>query len=233
MWMRTAFGLFLVSLTVNCVWLIRPLDWRILPALFAGWFLADFASGAVHMFMDYHPCRKGVGLDQLYFYEGARDSEEYLRLRRQILRGVNPFERVVFDFKTHHPRPLALGRRSLLRQIAVTLVVGSLPFSLLLNMANLLWPVPAWLTAGALSLLMGATFAQYFHGSLHRDSVPGFIGLMRSVGLLMSPAAHQRHHEALQRDFATNSGWSNSLLNFVFRVLRHRGLLSDAALEPS
>ncbi|WP_243395797.1 fatty acid desaturase family protein [Sphingomonas oleivorans] len=233
MWTRAAFRLFLASLALNLFWLMAPLDWRVVPAMVAGWYLADLMSGIVHMYMDYRPCRAGVGLDVLYFYEGSRESEEFLRLRDETMRRIGPFERLVFEFKNHHPRPHALGRRTLLRQIGSTVIVASLPFSLLLNMANLLWPVPAWATAGAVTFLLGGTFAQYFHGSLHCERVPGFITLLRKAGLLMTPAAHQLHHDSLQRDFATNNGWSNPLLNAVFRALRRRGMLGDAGLEPS
>jgi hypothetical protein len=231
--MRAAFYLFLASFAANLYWLLRPLDWRVIPAALVGWYLADFASGVVHMVMDYRPCPKGVGLDVLYFYEGSRESEEYQRLRDETRARISPFDRVVFDFKTHHPRPLALGRRTLLHQIGVTLVTGALPFSLLFNLVNLLWPTPAWLTAGAVSLLIGSTFAQYFHGSLHRQNNPWFVRLMRRGGLLMTPEAHERHHQSLKRDFATNCGWSNSVLNVVFRRLHERGVFKDEGLEPS
>ena len=233
MGMRIAFGLFLASLTANVAWLARAPSWLIAPGLLAGWYLADLASGAVHMYMDYRPCRRGLGLDRLFFFEGSRGSDAYIRLRNEIMPGIGLVERVVFDFKSHHPRPLALGRRPLLRLIGRTLI-AALPFTLLLNLLNLLWPAtPSWLTAGAVSFLLGGVLAQYFHGSLHRDEVPPIVILMRRLGLLMSPAAHIAHHESLQRDFATNSGWSNGFLNIVFRFLRGRGMLSDEGLEPT
>ena len=231
--MRIAFGIFLASLALNLLWLIQPLDWRVLPAMLAGWYLADLMSGVIHMYMDYRPCTPGIGLDKLFFYTGSRESAHYVRLRDETLARIGPLERLVFDFKNHHPRPDALGRRDLMRQIGSTVVFASLPFSVLLNLANLLWRMPAWLVAGMLVFLMGGTFAQYFHGSLHRERVPGLIRLMRGLGLLMTPAAHQLHHDTLKRDFATNCGWSNPVLNLVFRELRRRGKLLDSGLEPS
>lgn len=229
---RIAFYAFLLSLALNLLALAAPFDWRIISGLLVGWYLADLASGVVHMYMDYRPCTPGLGLDRLYFYAGSRESEEYVRLRDETLGKIGPIERLVFDFKNHHPRPNALGRRTLLRQIGSTVLFASLPLSLLLNLALLIWPVPAWLLAGAVSFLVGGTFAQYFHGSLHREQVPWFIQLLRSTGLLMTPQAHQRHHDTLQRDFATNNGWSNALLNTVFNALRRCGRLQDAGLEP-
>src|SRR5205823_2243591 len=127
------------------------------------------------------------------------------------------------DFKNHHPRPDALGRRSLWRQIDSTVLFGTLPVSLALNLACLILPVPGWFVAGAVAMLIGGTFAQYFHGSLHRPDNPWFIEAMRRVGLLMTPAAHAKHHATLQRDFSTNCGWANPVLNRLFNLLRRRG----------
>ncbi|WP_273773352.1 hypothetical protein, partial [Brucella intermedia] len=62
---------------------------------------------------------------------------------------------------------------------------------------------------------------------------PWIIRAMRRVGLLMTPAAHQKHHDSLKRDFATNNGWSNPLLNPIFALLYRRGVLTDAGLEPT
>ena len=127
MGMRLAFVAFLVSMTLNALFLLYRLDWFVIPAALTGWYLADMASGAIHMVMDYQPCRAGVGLDRLYFYAGSRESADYIELRKAVMLRINPYERIVFDFKTHHPRPMALGRRSLLNQIGPTLLTASLP----------------------------------------------------------------------------------------------------------
>lgn len=232
MLMRLAIFALILSGLANLGFAARDFSLWMIPAVLAGWYVADMISGLVHMAMDYHPARLGAGLDQLYFYTGSRESDEYQGMFRTSMARLNPFERLVYDFKNHHPRPDALGRRTMLRQIGSTIVAGSLPLSLLLNVACLLFPVPGWAVAGMLSLLIGGTFAQYFHGTLHRAENPRIITLMRKVGLLMTPAAHQLHHDTLRRDFATNSGWSNALLNPVFRFAHRRGWLRDMGLEP-
>lgn len=231
--MRIVFGLFALSLAGNLGFAIARLDLWAIPAALAGWYLADLASGIIHMTMDYYPCRPGIGFDRLYFYPGDRGSNEYQTLRRQVMARANPFERLVYDFKNHHPRPDALGRRSMAVQIGSTVLTVALPVSLLLNLWCVLGNPPGWLIVGVASLVVGGTFAQYFHGTLHRDDNPWIIRTMRHTGLLMTPAAHQKHHDSLQRDFATNTGWSNPVLNPVFRTLRARGILTDAGLEPT
>lgn len=222
-----------VSMALNLAFVAGDPSWWIIPALLAGWYLADMASGLVHMYMDYRPCRTGVGLDRIYFYEGSREAEEYQGMFRAAMARINPLERLVYDFKNHHPRPNALGRRALWRLIGSTVIAGTLPISLLMNVAGLLLPVPGWLVAGIFSLVLGATFAQYFHGSLHREDNPWIVNAMRRVGLLMTPEAHQLHHDTLKRDFSTNCGWSNPLVNRIFNWAHGRGALRDEGLEPT
>jgi hypothetical protein len=225
-------SLLALSFGLNLWFVAADPGWWIVPAMLAGWYVADMASGLVHMYMDYRPCAVGVGLDRLYFYEGSRESDEYQAMFRSAMARINPLERLVYDFKNHHPRPNALGRRKLWRLIGSTVIAGTLPASLLMNLACLLLPVPGWLAAGTLAMLIGATFAQYFHGSLHREDNPWIVGAMRKVGLLMTPAAHQLHHDTLKRDFSTNCGWSNPLVNRIFNWAHGRGALSDEGLEP-
>ena len=207
-------------------------SWWALPAILAGWYLADLVSGVVHMTMDYRPCVTGHGLEDLYFYPGSRESPEYLAMRDSAMRGINPFERIVYDFKNHHPRPWALGRRTMWRQIGSTVIAGTLPLAVLSDLAWLLVGVPGWAMLGVTSFLLGTTFAQYFHGTLHQDHPAAIVLAMRRFGLLMTPGAHQLHHDTLQRDFATNCGWSNPLVNWVFRRIRAAGGFADAGLEP-
>ena len=230
---KVILALFLASLGANALAAVRDPAWLALPALLLGWYLADMLSGLIHMYMDYRPCTPGKRLADLFFYEGSRESEEYLGMLRERMATISPFERISYDFKNHHPRPDALGRRPLWRLIGSTVIVAALPLSVLGNGAALVWPVPGWIMAGLTAFLLGGGFAQYFHGTLHRQDNPWFVPALRRIGLLMTPVAHQLHHDTLQRDFATNCGWSNPVINALFRALRQRGWLDDAGLTPS
>ncbi len=226
-----ATALFVVSLALN-LWFAGVPDWRWIPAAFLAWYLADLLSGVTHMYMDYRPCTPGIGLDGVFHYAGSRESEEYLAMRDRVWARISPFERLVYDFKNHHPRPEALGRRPFLVQIGSTILFVSLPFSVALNLVCLALPVPGWLVFGIVVLTVGGTLAQYFHGTLHRTDNPWIVHGLRRSGLLMTPEAHALHHETLRRDFATNNGWSNPLVNLVFRVATSRGWLDKSGLEP-
>lgn len=223
--------LFAASLALN-LWFAGVPDWRWIPAALAAWYIADLLSGVTHMYMDYRPCTPGIGLDRMFHYAGSRESADYLALRDSVLPRISPFERLVYDFKNHHPRPDALGRRPFLVQIGSTILFVSLPMSILLNLASFAGPLPGWFVAGAVVLIAGGTLAQYFHGTLHRPDNPWIVRAMRRSRLLMTPEAHALHHATLRQDFATNTGWSNPLVNVVFRVATNRGWLSEAGLEP-
>lgn len=228
-WPLTA--LFALSLALN-LWFAGTPDWRWIPAALAGWYVADLLSGVTHLYMDYRPCTPGIGLDRLFHYSGSRESAEYLAMRNRVMPQISPFERLVYDFKNHHPRPDALGRRPFLVQIGSTILFVSLPASILLSIACMLFAIPGWLVAGLVVLIVGGTLAQYFHGTLHRADNPAIVAAMRKVGLLMTPEAHALHHATLRRDFATNTGWSNPLVNAIFRIAERRKWLDQAGLEP-
>jgi len=223
--------LFVLSLALN-LWFAGAPDWRWIPAALAAWYVADLLSGLTHIYMDYRPCTPGVGLDEMFHYAGSRESADYLTLRDRVMPRLSPFERLVYDFKNHRPRQDALGRRSFVVQIGSTILFVSLPVSILLNLLCLALAVPVWLIAGAIVLIIGGTLAQYFHGTLHRVDNPWIVRAMRRVGLLMTPEAHALHHATLRQDFATNTGWSNPLVNAIFRVATSRGWLTEAGLEP-
>ena len=228
-WPVTA--LFALSLALS-LWFAGTPGWTWIPAALAGWYVADLMSGLTHMIMDYRPCTPGIGLDRMFHYAGSRESAEYLELRKSVLPRISPFERLVYDFKNHHPRPDALGRRPFLVQIGSTIIFVSLPASILLNLLRAATPLPGWLMIGALLFIVGGTLAQYFHGTLHRPDNPWIVHAMRRGGLLMTPDAHALHHATLRQDFATNTGWSNPLVNAIFRLAMRRGWLDEAGLEP-
>jgi hypothetical protein len=223
--------LFLLSVGLS-LWFAGAPDWRWIPAAIAAWYIADLLSGLTHMYMDYRPCTPGIGLDRVFHYAGSRESREYLELRNMVWARISPFERLVYDFKNHHPRPDALGRRPFLVQIGSTILFVSLPAALLLNLSCLVFAPQGWFIFGLVVLLIGGTLAQYFHGTLHRSDNPPIVRAMRRIGLLMTPEAHALHHETLRRDFATNTGWSNPLVNAIFRTAIGRGWIDESGLEP-
>ena len=229
---RLLLGLFFTSLAFNATRIGGPVDWRMPVAALVAWYVADFLSGAVHMYMDYRPCVAGVGLKELYFWPGSRESDAFMARQAEVYGRINTFERICYDFKKHHPMPDLLGRHGVFHLMKAPTFFITLPLSLALNVAALIWRVPGWAMVGAVTLLLGSSLTQYFHGTLHRTANPWPIRLMRRVGLLMTPAAHATHHDTLDHDFSVICGWSNPAVNVLVTGLRRAGMLDEAGLVP-
>lgn len=232
--MRLAvFLAFLVSFLGNVTALMGfgP-DWWWIPLFLLGWYIADAESGIIHFWLDYRPCRPTLGLNALFHYAGRRDSQEFLDLKTATLATLSAFERMVFDFKNHHPRPNALGRRPFLVLVMPTMVLA-LPSSLAVNGLLLLGWMAEWALVILIALILGGTIAQYHHGVLHRTKCAWWIRGLRRCRMLMTVADHEVHHASLDRDFTTLCGWSNPLVNALFRIGRRWRLLDPAGLEPA
>jgi len=227
------FTLFFVSLAADLALAAPSLGWSAIPAALAGWYAADLASGLVHMTMDYKPCRPGTGLRDLYFWDGPRDSAEFQVKQDEVYARISRFERVVYDFKKHHPFPDLLGRHNFLHLMKGPTFVVVLPISLALNAVFLALRPPGWLLVGVVVTLLGAAMSQAFHGALHRDDVGRTLRLLRRLRLVMSRSAHQAHHDSLTQDFAVVNGWSNPLVNLCASVLLRSGALGKDGLEPA
>jgi hypothetical protein len=220
-----------LALDLGLAW--PSLDWRVLPAALVGWFLADLVSGLVHMYMDYRPCEPANGLKDLYFWEGPRDSPEFMARQAEVYGKISLFERIVYDFKKHHPFPDLLGRHSFLHLMKGPTFALVLPVSVAMNLVFLAFRPPAWLLVGVAVLLLGASMTQAFHGALHRDDVGLALRLSRRARLVLSRRAHQLHHDTLTQDFAVINGWSNPLVNLCAAILLRLRVLHSDGLEPT
>lgn len=137
-------GGFLASLALNFGLALRDPGLLAVPALLLGWYLTDLLSGLIHMYMDYRSCRPGLGLDTIFYYTGSRESEEYQQLFRERMARLSPFERISYDFKNHHPRPDALGRRGLWRLIGSTVMPCRFRWRPMLPVSRWTCPAGPW-----------------------------------------------------------------------------------------
>jgi hypothetical protein len=230
---RLLFALFFASLAFDFMRIGWRFDVWMIPAAFAGWYVADFFSGAVHMYMDYRPCTPGSGLKEIYFWEGSRETEAFAAKQAEVYARISRFERIVYDFKKHHPMPDLLGRHPLFHLMKAPTFLVVLPVSLAFNLLLLFWKAPGWLIVAVAVALVGSSLTQYFHGTLHRTQTCFMVRHMRRLGLLISLEGHQTHHETLVRDFSVISGWSNPVVNLLTKLLLERGWIDEAGLEPT
>lgn len=230
---RVLFALFFASLAFDLYRMGPHWSVWIIPAALAGWLIADLISGLTHMYMDYRPCVPGTGVKDLYFWSGSRESAEFLALQETVYARIGAFERLVYDFKKHHPMPDLLGRHGLFHLMKAPVFFVTLPMSLFLNLMFAVWTAPAWLIAGSVTVIVGMSLSQYIHGSMHRSDPDLAVKALRAVGLAMRPEAHELHHATLTRDFAVINGWSNPLVNLVASALLERGWINEAGLTPT
>lgn len=231
MFMRITLALLTVSMLGNVALLWRVADWSVFPAALIAWYLVDFASGLVHILLDYAPLPARLELDRLYFHP-TRNTPEYNELKARLLRRAGPYYRLAYDFKTHHPRPDAFGERSFMHVSKPGIIYAALPASLALNIAGANFNLPAWFLAFAVVAIIGATFVQYCHSVLHRAQASAFVRALRRVYLLMTPAEHQKHHDTIKQAFCMINGWANPVVDAIFKTMHRRGIVTDGDLEP-
>lgn len=227
--------LCLAFLGLSVVWiavaLLRAPSWTIVPGFILGWAIVDFASGMVHMLLDYVHLPPSFRADLLFFAQ-RRDTPEYTRMRKAFFARLNAFWRIAYDFKVHHYTPRALGRRSLRELTRDTLIIAGVPVLLVLDVAIAVAAPPSWLVAAGLAMAIGAIYIQYFHSVMHRTDVPPLIAAMQRVRLVMTAEAHQTHHDDPRRSFAIISGWTNPLLDRIFVLLARLGICRSEHLVP-
>ncbi len=231
---RLLLMVLLLVLGFNVVWLVlAPASWWMIPAALGGWYLADLGSGLSHVLLDYVPCRTGVGLRELYFYEGKRSGPEYQAMRSATMSRVSFIQRVLLDNKIHHPRPGFLGRRTLGALLLPTIVLYAIPFGIVEVATYVLCPVPGWVVAGVAALLTGSVFSQYIHAVTHRPKVSWLVRAAQAMRLFLHPQIHAGHHTTFDRNFCLVSGWANPLVNRFFNWAIRHGWLKPAGLEPA
>ncbi|MDO6682385.1 MULTISPECIES: fatty acid desaturase CarF family protein [unclassified Oceanobacter] len=202
------------------------------PVIFLAIYLADLLSGVAHFILDYRRTTPNSGLKELYFYQGSKGSEEYLKQRTAVMKKISPLETIVFDFKVHHLSPGALGRRSFLRLIMPAMYFVTLPATVSLLLLHTL----DWI--GSLTALFGWTLigalmlTQYAHSCAHRPKLSLLVRVLQKTRLFMTKEQHQSHHLDLGVDFCILNGWANPVVNRIFRFCRKHGWVFEDGLEP-
>lgn len=205
--------------------------WLMLICVPVAMYIADAMTGLVHFYCDYVPCKPGTGLRDLFFYEGDRSAKEYTNLKAKVMRRVSALEEVMFDFKVHHPRPMAMARRTTVHLLLTgVLFIGS-PFLLFFFVLKLL-DVSADLQFIVLITAFCMMFAQFSHACAHQHNEHAVIKFLQKIRIFIPPEIHDHHHVVLVKDFAILNGWSNPLVNVLVRFFFKRGWVNEAGLTP-
>ena len=174
---------------------------ELVVAALAGVYLADFLTGLIHLLMDCTPL-------------SLRSVEDRPKL-----------EWAAYGFILHHAWPTnwntndiyyaGLLRAGFLFYLPVTLVA----------LAGFDAAVSPRTTIALLACSHSGIFTQFSHAAAHgrwRNSpfANGVIQTLQTCGVLLRPADHHLHHTNLSTNYAILTGWSNPLLNLVYRAIR-------------
>lgn len=183
---------FFLLVRLGCV---PPLGWwpAILASALVGVAAADAVSGLVHWFGD------------------TFLSEETPLLGPLLIR----------PFREHHRDPLAITRHGFFEVSGNN--AGALAPLLALAAAG---PAPSYgsslVATLGLSALLSFAVATVATNAIHRmahmprSRVPSLVGWLQRHGVILSAAAHARHHRAAhERAFGVTTGWTNPLLDRV------------------
>lgn len=154
-----------------------------------GWVAADFASGVVHWMFDryFDPSTPFIGI------------------------------RWVAPFREHHVSPKAICDHGFLETNGNN-AIGTVP---LLAGTVVLMPATGTFESIApaaffVSLCAFTVLTNQVHKWAHASSVPGWVGFLQRVGLILSPANHAVHHVPPHRKhFCITAGWLNRILDGV------------------
>ena len=209
---------------------ISPLHLVIL--VFPAIYIADFVSGIFHFFVDYTPHKRGVGLDKLYFYQGDKGSNDYMLLRKAVMKKAGIWQYASFFFKHHH----LVSPQHIAQKPAFTTFLPTLPLSImLLVLSSLLAQIDGVNILIPLMLTLSGFFvfwAQYFHSLTHGRKMPFFLVPLQRFKFILSKEHHSLHHKYPTRYFCFVNGWADPLVNVCVNILLKGKLFDVEAIQP-
>lgn len=168
-------------------------------AAFVGLLLADLASGLVHWAADTYGTHDTPLVGQLF----------------------------VKLFRVHHSDPMNITRTGFVRIMGDNSMLAALFVLGMLGLRSLgVGPERPWALAMLATFALAIAFTNLLHQWAHRSDPPAIARLLHRFGLVLTPAAHDRHHEAPHlSDYCITFGWLNPILDRldVFRRME-RGL---------
>ncbi len=206
--------------------------WYYIPlALITSFYLADFISGLTHFILDYKKTPENIGLGELFHYNGPRGSADYNSRKKAAFAQMGIFNRIVFNFKLHHPYPTKIGKQSYAHLCSVTILSSALPI-LFLNFLLQQYFDSFSLALFLITLSFWAANTQYIHSLPHRKTNPKFLAFLMRHHILISKKRHAIHHATLDRDYCTINGYANNIVNALSKYLVKNKYFSKEGLEP-
>ena len=168
--------------------LFAPSAWPWLAVgLVVGYLLADLLSGTVHWFCDsfFAPDTPLIG------------------------------PRVIHPFRDHHDHPDAITGYGFLEQDSTNYVVIIPPllFALRAGGPDVTSALAVFAHGLLFAFAVGSLGTNVFHKWAHASSVPPGVRWLQRCGIILSPEAHDLHHNAYTHGYCVTHGWMNVILD--------------------
>ena len=169
----------------------------LVAAVFLGYFLADFLTGLIHLLCDNIPL-------QLKTMKSGRNFLEY----------------AAFGFHYHHIHPTDWNTNNL--YFAAILRAGFQFYVPITTLA--LWTVSAeqnpFLVIVLLTCSHTGLFVQFSHAASHgRFQGNRLVVFLQNHRFILHPSIHKIHHQEFNQNYAILNGYSNGLLNLIYKYL--------------
>jgi len=137
------------------------------------------------------------------------------------------FDKVAHGFQIHHDKPRSfidqvpwynpVGQYEILRYLSIPTYTMTLIFDIYYN--GLLSKNYKNIFIFMYSFNMIATFSQILHGFSHRTKreIPLFIQILQNYGIIINTHKHHLHHTSYNTNFSIVNGWSNGVLNILYK----------------
>jgi hypothetical protein len=180
-------------------------------AVLGGLYAADLLSAVTHIVLD-HVVSPGGWVEP-----ESLSVDSLLRKSAQL-------------FQEHHRSPTGIWQRPILELLDQTAVFWPLPTTFALW--NLSGDTPSHHITWQLVLALSGASCQIIHREAHYSNHHPDEGsvrmqvnrLLQGLGLTLTPECHRVHHtDGYHRNFGIVNGWSNTLVNEVYRLVVRRG----------
>jgi ubiquitin-conjugating enzyme E2 variant len=172
-----------------------------------GLLLADLASGLVHWAADTYGTEQTPLVGQLF----------------------------VKLFRVHHSDPDNITRTGFVRINGDNSMLAALFMLGMLGLRELgIGPTRPWALAMLAAFSVAIAFTNLLHQWAHRNDPPALARLLHRLGLVLTPAAHARHHEAPHlSDYCITFGWLNPVLDRLDMFRRMERGLAAVGIHPT
>jgi hypothetical protein len=211
--------------------------WLLLPAFFIGGFLTDLISGLAHFGFDYvwpdrMPILGPIAVEFRQHHEDPTlDPSAILTNFTKGSYGALPFALITVVVA----RTFENGWISFLVASSLLLTsVWMLGFHQIHSYAHMGSRIPPEQFNQAVATiseipdrrLQREEFAKLFEEA----GIPGFVRFLQQIGLFLRPEVHWRHHNSFESDFSSVNGWSDPVMNWLYRpIARRKRAQSEAA----